>query len=325
MSSDHVLLHVGYHKTGSTALQDQLFAMPDSGYLLPSEPRIDLIDRFVLPGPFDFDATTARRHYTRFLVRSRSEGRTAVLSHERFSGYPPSGGFDAPLLAGRLKDTFPDARILIVVREQLSNIASMYLQYITDGGDRGLNDYLSPRGRYLKRSPGFSPSFYCYDALVSHYRRLFGRDRVLVVAHETLIADPQSVVSALAAFTGQKPYPCVFARQNESRPASFQAVQRLVNRYVAPTEFSRMALIPDDRLAKRFGYLNGYVPRRLTQALDRRLSVGIDRRVAQRFDGAFADSNRRLADMTGLDLAALGYQMGEPQPVSTAAVRWSAA
>ena len=313
--SEHVLLHLGYHKTGSTALQEQLFAKEETGYALPDEPRIDLIDRFVLPGPFEFDSAAVRAHYAPFLERTRKSGRTAVLSHERFSGYPPSGGFDAPLLASRLHETFPEARILIVVREQLSSIASMYLQYITDGGDRRLKDYLSPHGRYLKRSPGFSPCFYRYDRLVTHYRRLFGEDRVLVVAHETLIGDPQSVVDAISTFCGQTPRPFRFARQNESRPASFQAIQRLVNRYIAPTEFNRTALIPHAGFAKRFGYLSRYVPRGLTRALDARIMAGIRYRVSQSFEGEFAASNRRLARMTGLDLAALGYQTSESQPV----------
>jgi hypothetical protein len=56
---------------------------------------------------------------------------------------------------------------------------------------------------------------------------------------------------------------------------------------------------------------------RLCRAFDRlprRWSAPIDRRwkdlVARRYAGIFGESNRRLAELTGLDLASLGYDLG---------------
>ena len=102
MDGGSVLLHVGYHKTASSVLQSQLFADPGGPFVLPEEKRHLLVERFVVPAPYAFDVGAARAHHAPLLARAAASGKTAVISHERFSGYPPSGGFDGPILTTSL-------------------------------------------------------------------------------------------------------------------------------------------------------------------------------------------------------------------------------
>ena len=97
-----------------------------------------------------------------------------VLSHERLSGYPHSGGFDSRAIAERLATVLPGARILIVVREQRSMIHSNYHQYVRDGGACPLHRYLQPPQPSMRRMPGFAAEFFAYDRLVETYRSHFG-------------------------------------------------------------------------------------------------------------------------------------------------------
>ena len=69
----------------------------------------------MLPDPLAYDPQDARELYLPHLAAATAEGRTLVLSHERLSGYPSSGGYDRALIAERLNASFPEAKILIVL------------------------------------------------------------------------------------------------------------------------------------------------------------------------------------------------------------------
>ncbi|HRO15916.1 MAG TPA: sulfotransferase, partial [Paracoccus sp. (in: a-proteobacteria)] len=243
-----------------------------------------------------------------------AEGRVFVLSHERFSGYPPSGGFDSTIVAGRLNRSFPDARILIVLREQRASILSMYSQYVTDGGELSLRDYLTPREPFLKRMPGFSPEFYRYDRLVGHYRALFGAERVLCLVFEEFARDPAGVLARLYRFVGHDGPPPPTRTQNAKRPAAFQVLQRQVNRRLSMSELSPGRGLPLANARRRFGALSRHFNPRLTAGLDSLLEKRMKRLIESRFAGSFAESNCRLSEMIGQDLARYGYQMKDIDP-----------
>lgn len=304
-----MLIHVGYHKAASTVLQDQIFGRPDGIFLPPDEPRHALVQRFVVPQPMCFDADGARAHYEAVRRRAEAEGRVFVLSHERFSGYPPSGGFDSTIIADRLRRSFPEARILIVLREQRASILSMYSQYVTDGGELSLRDYLTPREPFLKRMPAFSAEFYRYHRLVGLYRRLFGEDRVLCLVFEAFVRDPGAVLGRLYRFVGHDVAPPLTRTQNVKRAASFQVLQRHVNRALSMNELSPGRGLPLGNARRRFGSLSRHLSPRLSAGLDARLEAGMKRLIETRFADSFGESNSRLSEMIGINLGDYGYQM----------------
>lgn len=305
-----MLLHIGYHKAASTVLQDQIFFAPNGVFLAPTtEPRHTLVERFVLPQPMSFDPVRARHHYRDLMRRAEAMGRTFVLSHERFSGYPPTGGFDSSIIATRLHRTFPEARVLIVVREQLASIYSMYLQYITDGGGMALREYLNPPKRYFKRVPGFSAEFYHYHRLVALYRQLFGADRVLCLPFELLAADPAEFQARIYDFSGQSLRSRDLTSQNSGRPPSFQLAQRLVNRHFGYSELNRVKHHSSETLPRRFGSVSRFWMTGLTGWADTLLERRMKARILRKFDGEFAESNALLAKMMDYDIAGFGYQV----------------
>lgn len=310
MPDSNLLLHIGYHKCASTVLQDQLFARPGGPFCLPSDaPRHVLVHRFVVPQPMCFDADAMRAHYQPMLEEAARNGRQLVISHERFSGYPPSGGYDSTIIAQRLKQCFPKARVLMLIREQRASIRSMYLQYITDGGDLSLRDYLTAPEPRLKRKPAFSAEFYQYHKLIGHYRALFGADRVLCLPYEYFVRDAAGFVARLSDFTGQPAPDVTFHRQNTQRSTGFQMLQRLVNRHLSRNELSPQAAFAVPRIHRRFGALRRYPPFTALSLLDERIEAAMTRRIARTFAGAFAQSNAMTSDVIGDDLGQYGYQM----------------
>ena len=88
---DAVLLHVGYHKTGSSWLQRRVFAAPESGFEWLGRPW-QARQQIVAPHPLAFDPAAARAHYQPEIESAQAKGRIVVFSDERFSGNPHSGG-----------------------------------------------------------------------------------------------------------------------------------------------------------------------------------------------------------------------------------------
>ncbi|HEY1145030.1 MAG TPA: sulfotransferase, partial [Allosphingosinicella sp.] len=233
-----------------------------------------------------------------------------VLSHERLSGYPSSGGHDRRMIADRLRETFPQARILIVIREQRALFRSMYSQHITAGGTERLERFLHRPEPGLGRKPWFDPAFYAFDRLIAYYRGLFGADRILALPFELLVRDPQRFVDRLAAFCGHASLPLgPVSRENDRRPLLMQAIQRRLNALFYDNELSPGALLHIPRFAKRFGRLRGLFDACSPRFIERRLDARLVREIAAYAGDRFRESNGRTSRLIGIELGDYGYAM----------------
>lgn len=310
-----LLVHIGFHKTGSTWLQKHLFAKGENGFTTETgRPRHHIVYDFVTTDAFQFRPDAIRASYADHIARAQRTGKTLALSHERLSGYPSSGGHDRRLIADRLSATFPNARVLIVLREQRNLIRSMYSQHITDGGTGSIRAFLAVPEPQLERRPKFRLATYEFDGLISYYQQLFGRGHVLVLPYEMLGTEPGQFVNAIQSF-------CGFAgasideviRANEGRSLLMQMVQRPLNALFYDNELSPGALVNIRRFAPRFGIARGLFeaisPRWLERHLQGHLRAEIERHVGDHY----AQSNWRTQMITGLDLSRYDYPVAEPR------------
>jgi Sulfotransferase family len=310
------LLHVGYHKTASTWLQQMVFRRAAAGCALVADvARVN--DLLVHPNSLDWDASEARAALEPEIAAAEERALVPVVSSERLSGSPHTGGYDTRTLADRLHAAWPDARVLVVVREQRALIRSVYLQYIRQGGVLPLRAYLEPP-RALYRVPTFDPRHFDYDRFVGCYRERFGAERVHVVPYELLRKDPPAFVAEVLAAAGVWATPDLAAlpydrRSNPSLSAASAAVRRQLNRLVAarrprnPGVLVRIPAAADHRVWDPvLRALDAVVPESVEARAERRLRNGIAAWAGDRY-GA---SNRRLAERLGLDLAAYGYEVG---------------
>jgi hypothetical protein len=313
--SANVLLHIGYHKTGSTFLQRQVFDAGDLGFVRLSGERRLINQHLIATNSFHEVPAEIVGQIRDEAAAAASAGRILVVSHERLSGYPALGGYDSRLIADRLHGMVPGARVLIVIREQKSFIRSMYSQYVTDGGDQSLSRFLNPPEPHLNRVPGWDFAFLAYHRLIGYYRDLFGAERVVVLPFELLTREPQRFVAGILRFCGRGPEnapPPSATVLNPKRPLTLQFFARLLNRHLVRSQLSNSGFLPHPtsraalaRLAPLVGALSpGFVER----ALDCRMRRAIDAAVGDRY----AESNRLTRALTGLDLAAYGYDCGGP-------------
>ena len=306
------LVHIGYHKTGSTWFQQCLFNRADAGYCQTPDRNV-IPEQLVLPRALEFDAGEAARHFAPLLDEGRANNATPVVSHERLSGNPHSGGYDSKEVAQRIATVFPNARILIVIREQRSMIASTYKQFVREGGAVSVRRYLhpAPSGRF--RVPLFTFAYFEYHRLIQLYQELFGADRVCVIPFEAFRKDSMAVCKQICDFTGDSMPDVIHSeRRNVGMGGLSMAVQRRTNFL-----FSRDTVNPAAPLHSVL--ITGGL-RRLMRVVDRvgqsTLGSWIDGRmksvIRECIGDRYRESNARTSALIGTDLSQFGYDMAAP-------------
>ena len=299
----NLLIHIGYHKTGTSWLQDQLFANTSAGYYsVGGRQPAEAIQQFVIPSPFRFDLQIARSAFEAEIDKGANQGLVPVISHEGLSGNPIEGRYDSCIVADRLQEAFPDARILIGIREQKAMIFSAYRQYVRRDGTRSLTEFIGRGNERTGYAPIFRLDFLEFHLLIEYYQRLFRH--VLVLPLELLTTDPAEYVCRIAAFAGERTcYSPSTERSNVGWSGLTLEVRRKLN-----------AFFPRDKLGGRqsLGYrvsrsacaaIDKVVPDWAHQRLERRWK----RQIAERVGEMYRDSNQRTSQLIGIDLSDFGY------------------
>jgi hypothetical protein len=321
------LVHIGFPKAASTWLQDHLFSNPGLGLRSPfTENRVK--NALIKPDGLDFDPAEARAQFDPELEEVSAQGLVPVLSAERLCGNHLSGGFDTRELAERLAATIPEARILIVLREQRAALISMYKQYVGRGGSASFRYFLKPRLNRM-RLPLMDRRFLAYDRIIRCYSELFGSENVCVVPFELLPADPHELARRIVGFSGAEPEPGAiealpYARgSNVSSSALSVSLMRPLNAVFAwDRNVDRPpAILPVRSAGWRLGgvtrrvqsgirALDGRAPAALRSRFDRRLRARVEAAVGD----AYRESNCRTVELTGLDLGGFGYDVALSRP-----------
>jgi len=125
------IVHIGYHKTGTSWFQKNFYPrVRNAGYLGRQAVR----DAFLNTTAFAFDPDKAAE-----VLSAETDGRP-IICEEDLSGHYYNGGCLESLskdIAYRIHAVYPQAQIVIFIRNQLDMIRSTYLQYIRSGGTEG--------------------------------------------------------------------------------------------------------------------------------------------------------------------------------------------
>ena len=309
-----LLVHIGYPKALSTWLQTCLFK-PELGYQLVGGASM-VIRGLRAPAPFCFDGARARAFVDKHMDKT-GPGMVPVISAEHISGNPERGGFDAEMLAHRLQQACPGAKILIIVRNQSDMIRSLYSGLIRTGGmPYSIERMLTPVASTV--TPQFNLDYLRYDALVSYYQQLFGPESVLVLPYEMFISQAEEFISRINAFSQnqiQRPKPLpVNLRINRRTSLLSLALIRIANRYLFRNGFDDRGWLNDEgealwRRVRIAHQLDKLFARMTPDALDRHLENRFRLRVEKITGNTFEQSNQRLEQLTGLSLAKYGYRV----------------
>lgn len=182
MKGCDIYIHIGFVKTGTTFLQKNFFE------------RSNKVIYFSGEGFWNHD------------LSNQTEADKLLISFEVISGNPVSrdrvvgrksynwnNDFDTRI--ANLKRLFPDAKIIVGVREHQSFVLSLYKQYLHKGGTLSLKEFFSMKstGLLSREELLYKPKF---EALQSHFRDIFVYDQRM------LFKDCSGVLARLGDFMG---------------------------------------------------------------------------------------------------------------------------
>jgi hypothetical protein len=306
-SSDPILIHIGYHKTATSWLQKCIFSREDMGFLSPwTVTTGEAIQHFVIANEFRFDATRARHAFQGGMDNAIERSLMPVLSHQDLCGYAMYGRYYGRVVAERLYQSFPGARILIGIREQKSMLLSQYRQYLRQDGVHSLDAFIGTGDERAGFAPIFRLDHLEYDLLVEHYQRLFGRANVLVMPIELLYENPNQYVEQILDFCGS-PQNCdlSYPSENVGWGGLALTLRRRLNRICPADPLGRKPHFLNRALYKSCEIANRLIPQKLHKAVDRRWKQAIERRVGH----DYRLSNQRLEKLTGTNLTRFGYEL----------------
>lgn len=309
------VIHIGFHKTGTTWLQEDFLPLLRNVHLVP---RHSIVRAFLQPHALEFDPSRALAEL------APVSGSRLVMSMEALSGYPLNAGLHGALsrdMVRRLQLCFPNAHIVAFVRRQPDALVASWAQHVRHGGTFSLACYLGLRGRASgtrwrpDKRPLFDLTHYAYLPLLRLYREAFGPDRVHVYLYEELRASPDTLLSRFCEDTGLEPVPrdstTRSARQSRRRSYAPWLVQlaRLLNRFSDRDVAEKSCWLP---LPGGYPLARG-VCECLARVFPPRSSAKIDQilgqSLADRVRDHYRDSNRALAEEFNLPLERFAYPM----------------
>lgn len=222
-------IHIGIHKTGSTLLQRGVFS--SASYLVvgtPSAPEC-LHDLTRLIWSRDYGDLSLEKWAVDFARTADACGQdptTLSLTDENLSGHMWTGA-GTVLVAERLATLWPDARILIVLRDPIDYVMSAFDEHCRLGGasslQRLLEDRATPGSAILRRLD--------YNRIVQAYTDRFPTGSVLALPYELLVESPRDFFDRVVAHcrigSAFDPHPVV--TWNPSSPSWIRTVVRFQN------------------------------------------------------------------------------------------------
>ena len=195
------VIHIGANKTGSTTLQRWVFPYSQDLVYLGEDGEgyddyKDIVNSLVSDDDIHFAYDDAKKLFETFL--SRSEGKTFLYSNEDImTSRVPT------LCARRLHDLVPGAKILAVVRNQLTAIPSWYANhgaYLRNvprcywRGYVSFDDWMEYCTAFINYSP--IDGYFNYR-IIDLYASLFGKENIHILLFEDFVRQREKFMKEL--------------------------------------------------------------------------------------------------------------------------------
>jgi len=223
------VVHIGFHKAASTYLQQYVLPYLQANYLFLDDYKRQTLN--MVQSATQFDQKALHDWINQEIDRRYGEAphELTILSHEELSGHPHGYDIVDPYaVAANLKQAFPSARIIIIIRNQFKYLLSIYAYRVAIKGkeSRSMGKFLNEEG-----DSGLLDKLE-YDEIIKHYISLFGKQNVLVLPVELLTQSSEAFVKKIIEFLG---VPSIAV--NDIRPINESTKLSVVIRFWRPINF----------------------------------------------------------------------------------------
>ncbi len=294
----NIVFHIGLHKTATTWFQKvfypfhkQLHNIIDS-----SAPWNDpIMCALIKTQESRFNASEWRDVVESSVAnRNVSEGDVVVISAERLSGHPASGGADRFLIARRIHQAFPSAKIFCALRNQVEMIDDIYRTMLLEGYS-GSIEQLIRDDSWKTASPRWS--FFDYLPLYEVYTSTFGVNNCYFNCFEHMRIDPIDYLSRLCHFLSIEvdlpPSETIHRKINTGLPKAGNGFLRRINSFRRTEYHPNPPVVLPDSIYSLFKYIFGFLPQRASVLSDSQMMT---------IRKLYAESNAKLAEKIGGDM-----------------------
>lgn len=307
---NNITIHVGLPKAASTTIQFGFFSKLSNIDYYGIRPNLDqetYFRRQILARILNLEEAEYRMQegeVRAFFENSINAKKPVVISDEDFSrGHVSSADLcrtDRYLCARRLQDLFPNANIIIMVRNQLNLLPSLYSQWMKNyhvgrvSFDKWMDIQLAKQDSFSGSIMGMAN----YEILYKLYCEVFGAKQVNVFLFEEFCQDVQKGFKSLAEVIGIQ----------MGSTSDYLTESKQMNSRVSSGELAIRK--------SNFGKIIPIIPPSLRK-VGKRFIAGITQNVGGELSGlqkervieVYSESNRRFQEATGLDLGNYKYPL----------------
>lgn len=296
------VIHIGFPKTGTTSLQEGLFARHPGIQLLgvpyAEEPMRQIIQDLRFRQSYHHDMEDLRERYRQFASAHVDEQRVTLISDEDLVCMNEA---DQTLKAERLCGLVGDAKIIITIREQFSFLESLYLWKVENSNRLRFDSIESWLQFSWDRFHKFDLAMLRHSDFVDIYAGVFGAENVGIFLFEDMIEDEADYVQRLAAF------------MDVDETQAVESIQNLPSNQRRSSAYLKAKSMRDRSALLSLG--EAIAPKGLKRMAKKHLSRGkaakakIPETWREKLAPSFVDSNQALAEHWNVPLARHGYVM----------------
>ena len=306
-----ILFHIGYHKTGTTFLQRNVFCLPEFNLIS----RKDTQKQLLALDPYRFNVDG----FEDWLSEKCISDKLNVISDEELSGNIHTGGNGRSVTyetINRLSSIKRfDVYILVLIREQVSIIDSCYRQYVKKGGTYTFYKYYyaEKTGCLRHRFPGFYLDHFRYDDVIEHLYSAIGESNVLLEPYEAVKDDLANKILARLYSNGLLDKKLTLSKNANETPRvneSFSNVSlklaRITNRISSNDPVNRQNIVNMAILNPILNKIYNIFDRLLFKRFSKKYCFNQD--MVNEIRDYFREPNKRLMKLVKKDLSQFGYR-----------------
>lgn len=286
------ILHIGLHKTGTTWFQKRFYPYVKNAVYID---RQVVREKILQPDIFQFNLEGTQRFF--------SASERVIICEENLTTGIRGNLFVQDGLFKRLKEIFPEAIVVLFLRNQPDKIASTYCYYIkNNGGTFRFKQFIDYTHNNPYNNFNFKPQNLLYHNLLELLYRCFNKEKVRVFFYEDFSMNNRAFLRKYCSSLELEINldTISFQRENERIRKRLIPLARFLNLFTRPSIHHRNTLVPVPGWTR--------VNRRILNGLNKYKLFGdppsaIEIMGKENYDNFFSyykDSNRILLEKYGL-------------------------